>query len=399
MSAIIYKYFEEGKLIPNENNPINYDNYTYVCKWCKEKNYKNTEGEICTVNAKKGITSNLIKHLNRKNHEEIRIKYEKEADDAKNLTETPPRKRSRVEAFCTPSRTLTNMGAVPYPRNSIVQMDRYKALVRMLIKLMLPISIVEKDAFKEFIKIFDPHFTVPNRLSIKTIGVEELYKATNIKIKEILDKCQWINLSNDGWSDATARCFNGYVAQTIDDNWNLLSIPIAFRETTGSHDSYSIKHQFDQICNEFAIGNKLYKILADQAAPNVKAFKNITDSDPIINQTVQLILNQRAIDRKEKRKKDEEEKLKKAPEKYQNEIEKMNATLLIDKEPVNKQVEKQTEKPKSREQVILDFEEEYSFDDQTSELLSDDEEEEIIDEVEENIGNYYIYLFYKLDKC
>jgi hypothetical protein len=52
--SIIYKYFEEGKLIPNEKHSINYDNYTYVCKWWKEKNYKNLEGEICTANAKKG---------------------------------------------------------------------------------------------------------------------------------------------------------------------------------------------------------------------------------------------------------------------------------------------------------------------------------------------------------
>ena len=51
--SIIYKYFE-GILIPSEKHSINYDNYTYVCKWWKEKNYKNLEGEICTANAKKG---------------------------------------------------------------------------------------------------------------------------------------------------------------------------------------------------------------------------------------------------------------------------------------------------------------------------------------------------------
>ena len=47
----------------------------------------------------------------------------------------------------------------------------------------------------------------------------------------------------------------------------------------GSHTSASIKKQFDEIIDKFEITNRVFKIVADQAA-NVKcAFKNITSVD------------------------------------------------------------------------------------------------------------------------
>jgi hypothetical protein len=50
---------------------------------------------------------------------------------------------------------------------------------------------------------------------------------------------------------------------------------------SGSHTSELIKKQFDQITNKFQVSEKLFKIVADQAA-NVKcAFKNTTSSKKI----------------------------------------------------------------------------------------------------------------------
>jgi hypothetical protein len=37
------------------------------------------------------------------------------------------------------------------------------------------------------------------------------------------------NMSADGWSDATVRSFNGYVCQGIDNDWNLVTLPVEFR--------------------------------------------------------------------------------------------------------------------------------------------------------------------------
>jgi hypothetical protein len=128
MSAIIFKFFEEPQLIPVlvKGQNINKNNLTFVCKWCKEHNIRNNNNEICTANATNNTTSNLIKHLKRKDHETPYASYLKflEEEKEQTLTNSPATKRKRLETMITPTRTLTNMGFVPYPRNSIQQLDR-----------------------------------------------------------------------------------------------------------------------------------------------------------------------------------------------------------------------------------------------------------------------------------
>jgi hypothetical protein len=56
----------------------------------------------------------------------------------------------------------------------------------------------------------------------------------------------------------------------------------------GSHTSTSIKKQFDEMTEKFNITDKLFKIVADQAA-NVKcAFKNTTSAQPESDAVVQV---------------------------------------------------------------------------------------------------------------
>ncbi len=78
--------------------------------------------------------------------------------------------------------------------------------------------------------------------------------------------------------------------QAIDDDWNLHILPIAFKQSFGSHNFKSIKDQFDTITKEFNIDNKILKILADQAAANKKAFKNVVECEDVVDSTVRLIL-------------------------------------------------------------------------------------------------------------
>jgi hypothetical protein len=53
------------------------------------------------------------------------------------------------------------------------------------------------------------------------------------KIKNILKRIPWPNISLDGWSDGILRCWTGYVIQGIDNNWNLVKFTLAFKYTKG----------------------------------------------------------------------------------------------------------------------------------------------------------------------
>jgi hypothetical protein len=46
----------------------------------------------------------------------------------------------------------------------------------------------------------------------------------------------------DAWTDAAARPFNGFIAQGIDMNWNLHTVPIAFDYIEGSYFKYIYIH-------------------------------------------------------------------------------------------------------------------------------------------------------------
>jgi len=41
-------------------------------------------------------------------------------------------------------------------------------MTRMLLKLMLPISIVEKQAWREWLPVVDPSFSVPSVQTVKS---------------------------------------------------------------------------------------------------------------------------------------------------------------------------------------------------------------------------------------
>ena len=107
----------------------------------------------------------------------------------------------------------------------------------MLIKCMLPFSLVEHPAFSTWCESIDASFRLPTRKTLKTSSLPALKEKVEAKIKDIFKCAEWINTSVDGWSDKKMRCYNGYVAQFIDEDWELRTIPFAFEYVTGNYDS------------------------------------------------------------------------------------------------------------------------------------------------------------------
>ncbi len=90
------------------------------------------------------------------------------------------------------------------------------------------------------------------------------------------------------------RCYNGYIGQGIDDNWNMLSIPFAFQSVKGSHTA--IKNQFDSVVDEFKLKEKIFKIVADSAANNKRAFKEQPEASDESHILTKLLLKQKKRD-------------------------------------------------------------------------------------------------------
>ena len=87
--------------------------------------------------------------------------------------------------------------------------------------------------FPDYVEHLDPCFKMPTRKTVKDVGLRDMYNIVTGKIKIILKKVPHLNVSVDGWSDAILRSFNGYTVQGIDEDWNLINIPIGFQYVEG----------------------------------------------------------------------------------------------------------------------------------------------------------------------
>ena len=202
----------------------------------------------------------MIAHLKSKGHEKEfeEFKLLKIKQDEENIS-TPNNKRVKLDfsklnffGSASDSPKLNIMSSPKYKNNSQQQNERFYnkfkkflsshiiyafrlyKMVSMLVKCMLPISLVENKGFREYINYIDPSFTMPSRQRIKETALPKLKAMCTEKIKKCLNRIRWVNTSLDLWTDSTARPFNGVIAQGIDNDWNMHTIPIEFESLEGN---------------------------------------------------------------------------------------------------------------------------------------------------------------------
>ena len=118
----------------------------------------------------------------------------------------------------------------------------------MLVKCMLPVSIVDNPAFREYINYLDPSFTIPSRKTIKDTSLPKMKEFVEYKIKHIMTQIKHPNVCTDLWTDSTSRPFNAFIFQGIDNEWNMHTLCSAFDFLEGIYYAY--------ICTKKSIINK-----------------------------------------------------------------------------------------------------------------------------------------------
>ena len=101
-------------------------------------------------------------------------------------------------------------------------------LIKMLVKCMLPISIVDNPAFRQYIVYLDPSFQIPSRKTIKDSSLPKMKEFLQERIKERMTKIDHPNVCTYFLTDTTTRPFSGFTFQGIDDEWNLNTICTGF---------------------------------------------------------------------------------------------------------------------------------------------------------------------------
>ena len=158
-----------------------------------------------------------------------------------------------------------------YTANDAKQQELTDAVLDFIVHQLLPLSVVESDAFKHLMDIADPCFKLPNRKQMSARLLTEEYNNTQRDIIARLRDVDHVSVTLDLWSNRQMRSYIGVTCHYILD-WELKSSVLACCKFSGSHTSANIVQQFQDVMAKFELSDKVTCIVTDNASNMIKAF-------------------------------------------------------------------------------------------------------------------------------
>ncbi|KAI7808688.1 hypothetical protein IRJ41_011592 [Triplophysa rosa] len=148
------------------------------------------------------------------------------------------------------------------------------AILSDFIDCNFPLSIVENKSFRHFLTVFDSKYSPVCHRTL-TSKTENLAEERRSKLKTQLSKIDHVSVTVDIWSDRKMRGFLGVTVHWIEKEAERIQLKtnlLACNRFKGSHTAERICDQFEEICDEYNIKDKLDYIITDNAANMRKAF-------------------------------------------------------------------------------------------------------------------------------
>lgn len=111
-----------------------------------------------------------------------------------------------------------------------------RAIALFIVRSMQPLSLVEDEHFRTFIKTIDPRITLPCRSTLTKTILPELYGEAKNKLLVELSQADGIALTTDCWTSSTMASYITVTAHYInDDKVKIISRVLATIMVEGSH--------------------------------------------------------------------------------------------------------------------------------------------------------------------
>ena len=147
-----------------------------------------------------GVTSNFTRHA-RTYHKE---QYEQWLIECKRIKSIPVHNKI-TNHFRKKSQSSVRQ---TYGSNHPRQMELSMAIVNdLIISLGLPVSIVERGAFVNFMRKVDVKFTMMSRRTMTRTTLPSLYEKMNDHLRNFCSTATFLSLALDVWSDRRMRSF------------------------------------------------------------------------------------------------------------------------------------------------------------------------------------------------
>ncbi|CAF1497694.1 unnamed protein product, partial [Adineta steineri] len=218
-----------------------------LCKSCKKRNTDQT-----------GIYSNFNKHLKRAHLSEYKQFLGRETEHSYDDLEINNYNR---KAYLPDVQEKQNHLHLSIAKNLIV-------------KCKLPFSFVESTGVRSFMKDTNIKYNPVSSRKIKhtiiPIFTNDLFR----KISDTLNEISYVSLTIDGRSDRRCRSFLGVTAHSIDNKMMPQAYLLDFIRFKSPHSGEHIYELTENVLERFNIKDKVFKIITDNAANMLNAYKS-----------------------------------------------------------------------------------------------------------------------------
>lgn len=243
-----------------------------MCRLC-QRNYKD----------RSGIYSNFLKHLKRAHP----FEYNKTWNiDDQQVVDDNLLSYDEQQNF--------NVMDVKQKENRIV----LSITKNLIVRCNMPFNLVEKPAFRDFMKDCNVKFRPISSRKLKRDIIPSLADIVSKRIHEALRDIEHVTLTVDIWSNRRSRSFLGITCHFIDDIMTPRAYLIDLLRFKSPHNSEAICKLTEDILDKFNLKNKVFRIVTDNAAAMVKAYrfgigkeKNYEET----NENLPLIIDNEAV--------------------------------------------------------------------------------------------------------
>ena len=205
-----------------------------------------------------GGTSNLSNHL--KNHHP--------AEFSKKEAEKTPNK---ITAYL--NRSTVGDSLYKWPKTSMMWKKATKSLAIWLCKSSRPSNMVLDEGLRAFLGLLCPQYEIPCPNTISNY-IREIYEENHKKIKEQLEKVEFLAVTTDGGTSSNAVSFQDTNVHYLDDNLNMQVHTLGVRENKEKHTAVNFRQKNDDLLDEFGVKEKVVKTVTDNENKMRAAYKD-----------------------------------------------------------------------------------------------------------------------------
>ncbi|KAF0744251.1 zinc finger BED domain-containing protein 6-like, partial [Aphis craccivora] len=161
-----------------------------------------------------------------------------------------------------------------------LSVDAKKKLDQTLLKLFVndfqPFKVVEDSGFKQFVKILNPNYELPNRHTISKELIPAMYEKCLGEMKSLTSTVESACLTTDCWTSRNNESFMAITIHFIDTEFELKSILLECSSFNLNHTGHNLAQEIERILESWELTKKITFAVSDNAYNIKNALNNLS---------------------------------------------------------------------------------------------------------------------------